>query len=141
MTSGSNHMSSAGSPAAASLSWSVLATAKRSSAVQRDALVVQAQGDDRALVLLDERQHGVDAALLAADRVDVRHLAAVLDGRFDAGLECGRAGRVDHELRVGDAAHGGDEPEEVVDLVAAGDAAVDVEDVRAGRDLVESPGP
>ena len=101
-----------------------------------DAFVVEAERDDRALVLLDQRQHRVDAALLAADGVDVGDLAAVFDGRFDAGLQGGGAGGVDHELVVGDAAYGGDEPEKVFDLVAAGHAAVDVEDVRAGCDLI-----
>ena len=46
------------------------------------------------------------------------------------------AGRVDHELHVGDAHDGLDEPRHVGDLVAAGDAAVDVEHDGAGLDLI-----
>ena len=49
---------------------------------RRDAVFAEAQGDDRALVLLDERQDGVDARLLAADRVDERHLAALVDDQL-----------------------------------------------------------
>jgi hypothetical protein len=107
---------------------------------RRDALFAEAERDDRALVLLDERQGSVDARLLTADRVDERDLAALVDDQLHAVLEHGGAGRVDHELHVGDAHHGLDEPSHVGDLVAAGDSAVHVQHSGPGLDLVGSKG-
>src|SRR5665648_152208 len=59
---------------------------------RRDALVAQTKADHRALVLLDEREDSVDARLLATDRVDERHLAALVDDGTHAGVE-GRGAR------------------------------------------------
>src|SRR5450830_658105 len=56
---------------------------------RRDALVAQAKADHRALVLLDERQDGVDARLLTTDRVDERHLAALVDAGVRAVIDKG----------------------------------------------------
>ena len=106
----------------------------------RDTFLAQTQADHWAPMLLEQRQDGVDAALLAAYGVDERYLATVLDGRFNAGLECLRIRRVHHQPSISDTAHGSNDPKHVVDFLAAGHPRVDVEDVRAGCNLFQSQG-
>ncbi len=101
-----------------------------------DAGLVVGDGHDRGAVLPDQRQHALEALVLAGDRVDQR-LAAI---DREPGLERGDDRGVDRERHVDQRLHQLHGLGEDARLVRERNAGVDVQHVRAGRDLRERIG-
>ena len=99
--------------------------------VFRDAGLVVADRDDRGAVLLDERQHRLEAFLLAGHGVHER--LALVDAK--PGLERRDDGGIDRQRQVGDRLHELDGLREDRRLVGERNPGVDVQHVRAGFHL------
>ena len=99
--------------------------------VHRDAGLVVADRDDRAAVLLDQRQDALEALLLAGHAVEQG--LALVDG--ETGLERLDDRRIDRQREVGQRLDELDRLGQDRRLVGQRDAGVDVEHVRAGLDL------
>ena len=99
--------------------------------VFRDAGLVVADRDDGGAVLLDERQHRLEAFFLAGHGVHER--LALVDAK--PGLERRDDGGIDRQRQVGDRLHELDGLREDRRLVGERNPGVDVQHVRAGLHL------
>ena len=140
MTSGSIHRSSAGRPAPVHRSCSFLATAKRSSAVGGMPSSLRHRPTTGHLYFSTS---GSTASMRGCSPLMELMNGTLPPLSMTAWTPASRAvgvGRVDHELHVGDAHDDVDEPQQIFDLVAAGDAAVDVQQAGPSLDLVHGEG-
>lgn len=97
----------------------------------RDAVVVHAEGNDGGSVLFGQREDGCEGGFLSVDGIDEGFALIDLQG----GREGGRVGGVDAEGYIGDGHDLFDHAREEGDLIHAGHAGVDIQNLRAGPDL------
>ena len=133
ITSGSTTTSLAGMPWSIARCTIFLRDLEADVRILGNAGLVVRDRDDRGAVLLHERQHRFESLFLAGDRVDERLAPVDRETRGQRGDDR----RVDRQRHVGDRLHELHGPREDRRLVGERDARVDVEHVRAGRDLRE----